>query len=216
MARLPVLSAQQQIADTKTGKPTSQFKRFMDQSRETQEATDALQNEMIAALQANTQAAQAAQQTANQALEVADAAAGGGVVQSGSATQTVDASGEVWIEGPLVALTGVSAGDLTISGSGPQQTSNVAMIGNPRTATTSFRIMEIVSGVETMVFLGSFSAAAPGALDTATITNLSNGAVAAFSSARSSTGAVDYRLDVQAIGSPEIVNLSLYLFVRRA
>lgn len=56
---LPELSAQQQIVDVKTGKPTSQFKRFMDQTRAETISAD----EQLAALIA-AQAALLASQTA--------------------------------------------------------------------------------------------------------------------------------------------------------
>ena len=49
---LPVLSAQQQIADTKTGKPTSQFKRFMDETRTGTLEADAALAALIAAVEA--------------------------------------------------------------------------------------------------------------------------------------------------------------------
>lgn len=45
---LPVLSDQQPIADTRTGRPTSQFKRFMDETRSAQLLTDDQQAALLA------------------------------------------------------------------------------------------------------------------------------------------------------------------------
>lgn len=157
---------------------------------------------------------QIAQASANTAQSTADAA-GGGTARSGQATDpAVILSGTGWVTGPIVNLTGVSAGDLTITGSGPQQDADVNISGSKNFA-GKFRIMEVIGGIDGTSWEFNFSAIAPD-FDLATINNTDAAAVASFSVARSSTGAVSYRIDGQRTSGGTLDELTLYIFVRRS
>ena len=109
--------------------------------------------------------------------------------------------------------------NLTINGTGPQQTDAVLIAGAPGPITGEFRVVEIVGASDTTVFTGLFNVA-PASFDAGeppVVTNRSVSDVSAFSSARTSTGSVSYRLDVRRTSGGALVSdLSLYLFARRA
>jgi hypothetical protein len=237
MLKLPRIPADQAVVEPKTGRPSRFFTRFWDQFATAIEAQDAAQqveierlndaiillNETVVTLAQTVQdlnyaftaiqgvyaAAQAAQQAANVAQKTADDAGGGGP-QSGSASTSVSIAGSGWTNGPQVDLTSVLAGPLTITGSGPQQDDLVSTTETE--FPFNFRIVEIVGMVETLKFTGN-AVAFEGM--PATIVNASTSAVSAYTSAETSTGAVSYRMDVQRTGSGSLLDLQLYLFVRR-
>lgn len=217
---LPRLKSDLAIVKPANGKPTRAFEVFVNQQILTplESAIQNIQQNILdlqaafAAIQAVNEVAQAAQQAANTAQETADTA-GGGTALSGSETGTVNPTGVVWSLGPVVALTGVAAGDLTITGSGPQQSDTIFA---EETVMGQFRIVEIVGGVDTAVFTGSYTVY-PGS--PATVLNNSGAAVSAFTSARASTGSVSYRMDVNKTNPgvpPSPVDLDVYIFVRRS
>lgn len=218
MASLPRLSAQQPIA-VAGGKPSSLFLRFMEATRTAQEATDATQSENIAAiqqilagLQAATQGTQAAQAAANVAQATADEAVGGGAVSGSASDPSVNLSGTAWVNGPQVDLTGVVAGNLTISGTGPVQDADVSVTGG--TFYGEFRVVRIVGASEDAVFFGNMtllSTTAP-----ATVINTSNYDAQEFVLAEPSTGDVSYRLDARRVSGGTASNLALYIYARRA
>lgn len=215
---LPRIRAADPISD-QTGRAVSAFVRFWDTvcrkiegQEASQSATIAALAAIVAALQATTAVAQAAQQAANEAQATADAA-GGGTATSGSATGVVDAQTSSWVSGPQVDLGGVTAGPLTISGSGPQQSDTTT---SAATMTGEFRIVEIYLTDETPVFVGNFTMTQG---SPPTVTNQSAAAVASFSLAQTSTGAVSYRIDARRTDGGLIVfpvEVELYLFVRRS
>lgn len=216
--KLPRLLANLSIVNAK-GQPTNPFLRLFNDAFTAIEvnANQTAQNVLdlqaaYAAIQASTTAAQAAQQSANAAQESADQAAGGMAV-SGSNDMIVVPRTSAWELGPQVDLTGVSAGNLTISGSGPRQEPGLSAAA---TISGNYRIVEIVGLVETPLFIGNYTyyQGSPG-----TVVNQSASSVSAFNLARPSTGAVSYRIDANRTdgGTPvEPMDLSLYLFVRRA
>lgn len=222
--KLPRLKANLAIVSGQ-GKPLDYFLRFwnidvapvIERQESSQADSIAAIQEIVSQLQANSVATQAAQQAANDAQATADAATAGNT-RSGAATNpSVFVSTGVWAEGPRVDLTGVVAGLLTISGSGPQQDGDVTMSGGKGTATFNFRIVEIIGMSETTVFTGSFTGTNTGfGLEPVTISNTSAGSVSTFSSSRTSTGDVSYRIDAISPGSRGLSDLLLYLFVRRA
>ena len=123
--RLPRLKANLAIVSSR-GTPLDYFLRFWNidvapkieqQEANQTETIDAIQ-EIITQIQANMVATQAAQQAANEAQATADAAAPGGTKSGASTDPSVVVEQGVWAEGPRVDLTGVSAGILTIQGSG--------------------------------------------------------------------------------------------------
>lgn len=161
--------------------------------------------QQLALLQATQAAANSAQQSANAAQAAADAA-GGGTARSDSATFSTTISGLLWINGPTIALPTVSAGNLTISGTGPTSgtlLSGVSVIGE-------YRVVELAGG--TTIFTGSMVVNDTG------VTDNSAADVAAFSLAETTTGTVSYRLDVRRSGGPSgtSADISMYFYCRRS
>ena len=221
--RLPRLKANLAIVSSR-GTPLDYFLRFWNIDVAPRiEAQEELQNQqitdiqtIIAQLQGVTQSAQQAQQTANAAQASADAAAGDGT-QSGSAQNpSINLFTADWISGPIVNLTGVAAGNLTITGSGPQQDNDVTISGQKSSMACEFRVVEIVGGVDSVVFTGGFTVRKYLDEETASVTNDSTAQVSEFVSARTSTGDVSYRIDARGTGQRQVTSLFLYLFVRRA
>lgn len=219
--KLPRLKANLAIVNGQ-GKPLDYFLRFwnidvaprIEQQEASQDQTIADLADIVAQLQAVAAAAQQAQTTANNAQQSADE---GGTAKSGSASSTVSIpSSTAWVTGPIVNLTGVIAGNLTISGTGPQQNIDVMMSGGSSLQIFNFRVVEVISGIDEVLFTGQCSVQNFGSPPTTTVTNLSTEDVQAFSSARTSTGDVSYRIDFQGNGSRSITNLLLYIFARRA
>ena len=217
--KLPRVRAADTITD-KDGKAANVFVRFWDTVTKTIERQENGQNQTIADIQqlvAQLQLVSAQAQAAAQAANEAQASADDPTVKAGSATGATDV-GPAWSAGAQVNLTGVLAGTLTLAGSGPIQTNSVE-IDSARAIFCEWRVVEIVGGVETVVFTGRFSATKTSSnpAETPSINNTSATAAQEFSLAQSSTGAVSYRLDVRRTSaSGSILNLGCYLFVRRA
>lgn len=217
----PPILPQVQIVDQKTGSATPFFIDWLEkQSSDLVTAINALnvavtalqaaQTQTIAQAQANTTVAM----QAAQAQATADTATGSGA-QSGDATSSASAlAGGAWTNGPQVNLAGVSAGNLTVQNSGPSQAAITAMNGFGAW-TGNWRIQEIVGAIETTVFTGTFSMERYFEEFGAIIFLFNETDTGTFSSARASTGAVSYRLD---INSPDVdvFDVNLYLYVRRA
>jgi hypothetical protein len=216
--KLPRLQQGRAIVNAQ-GQPTTEFLTLVNtafsavETAVNQTAQNVLDlQDAFAAIRAVNTVAQAAQTAANTAQETADQS-GGGTALSGSNTSIVSPQTSAWENGPQVDLTGVTAGNLTISGSGPIQDDTLE---SAATITGNFRIVEIVGMVETTVFTGSYMLyqGNPG-----TVVNQSASTVSAFSAARSSTGAVSYRLDANRTDGGVLVtpiDMALYLFVRRS
>lgn len=232
--KLPRLNQGIPIIDPK-GNPLPYFIRFWDEFCRQIESTVIDLQTVVADLEVVTadlaasivqiqdvlEIAQAAQQTANDAQTAADNAAGG-TARSGAATDPaidVTAAYPTWVSGPQVDLTGVSAGNLTIPGSGPQQDSDVELDGAASVVRNfEWRVVEVVLGVDEVVFEGTFTAFRAGGGVTTTIANGSSSAASSFSLARTSTGAVSYRIDARrAPGTnDDLTSLLLYVFARRS
>lgn len=159
----------------------------------------------LALLQATQQQANAAQQTANDAQATADAA-GGGTARSGSASFTDTISGAAWVIGPTINLTGVVAGNLTITGTAP--TSGALISGN--FVAGEYRVVEMAGG--TTLFTGSMT------INDTGVTDNSVAAVAAFTVAEITTGAVSYRIDIRRSGGTVggEADVSMYFYARRS
>lgn len=217
--KLPRVRAADTITD-KDGKAANVFVRFWDTVTKTIERQENGQNQTIADIQqlvAQLQQVSAQAQAAAQAANAAQAAAYDPTVKAGSATGASDV-GASWSAGAQVNLTGVIAGTLTLAGSGPIQTNSVET-DSARAIFGEWRVVEVVGGVETVVFTGQFAATKTSSnpAETPSINNTSATAAQEFSLAQSSTGAVSYRLDVRRTStSGSIFNLGCYLFVRRA
>lgn len=219
--RLPRLKANLAIVNGQ-GKPLDYFLRFwnievaprIEQQEASQDKTIADLADIVAQLQAVSAAAQQAQTTANNAQQSADE---GGTAKSGSSNAVVNIPATTaWNIGPIVNLTGVIAGDLTINGTGPQQTSEVSMSGGTSAQVFNFRVVEVISGVDDVIFSGQCLVQNFGSPAATTVTNNNVQEIQDFSMARASTGAVSYRIDFQGNGVRSVSNLLLYVFARRA
>lgn len=197
------------------GTPTTAFHRFFTVDfAGAIERNDAQQQETLDQLAIQVEQIQAALQAA----QAAQAAVGGLIPgNSGSASNpSVNLTGGNWTLGPVVSLTGVVAGNLTITGTGPAQDEDVNQSpgGN---INGEFRVVEVVGGVDEVLFTGLFGSNSLSGT-TSTIINRSISEVAAFSVARTSTGDVDYRIDARTVSPPAaaINSLELYLYVNRS
>lgn len=189
----------------------------------TRQALNAQQNQITALQQTQAQILalttqiNTALQQAAQAQATADAG-GGTTAKSGQNTSALNPNGSTWILGPVVALTGVVAGNLTVTGSGPYQLSSTT-IDDFGQFSGNWRIMEIIGGVETGVFLGTYIAVhntPPEQADSGVLYQLYNQTdTTSFSLARTSTGAVSYRLDINLPGT-DATQVGIYIYVRRA
>lgn len=141
----------------------------------------------------------------------------------GSASLLGGAVGSTWTNGPLVNLTGVTAGNLTFPGSGPTQgdSTNVNPGGGQGSFVGNWRIVEIISAVETTIFTGTYAAQRlrdDGASPFVSV--LYNTANTGVSIPLTTTGAIGYRLDLQAhdatLGDFEVDASPLAIYVNRA
>jgi hypothetical protein len=139
-----------------------------------------------------------------------------------------EASG--WVHGPTISLTGVPAGTLTanitLAGDGtPASFLTGGTVFDPSTGSSSavgaFRIVEVIGGSETVVYTDAMTVAyyilAPSPVAYLAVT-WDSAALAAWSAARVTTGAIDYRLDLM-LSAPvgcEADNVVAYMFVNRA
>lgn len=222
----PSIQVGVQIADPKTGAGTSYFldwlNRILTSIINAVNTTTSIVTS-LQAQQAQLVAQVAALNTVAQQAAAAQATADAGTptgAKSGDATAyPINASGSGWIPGPQVNLTGVAAGNLTIPSSGPNQVNATgvnALSGILGTFTGNWRIQEILPGpVESTVFSGTYNAERD--RDDQGIENIVYNLTdtSTFSLARASTGAVSYRLDINAPGF-DLTAVSLYLYVRRA
>lgn len=179
-------------------------------------AIQAEQAQQILDIQAILGISQAAVAAANEAQTTADEALANGTTSGSASNPSVDILAAGWVNGPQVDLTGVVAGDLTITGTGPQQDGDVTLSGSfPGSLSCEFRVVEIDGMTETTVYTGAFRVTI--SLDeSVTVINDSASEVAAFVLARTSTGAISYRIDVQRLGSRDVGDLLTYIYARRA
>lgn len=211
------------LIDSK-GKPSSFFRTLW---QRTVEAIQTSVNDLTSVV-ANIQALQAQMAQAIQDIQIAQATANQNATgTSGSDTDpNITVSSTVtWTPGPLVNLTGVVANNLTIPGSGPQQDSDVTVFISDVTQIVmsgEYRVVEVIGGIDGATFgPWNFTVSYPEPPATTgtypgTVLNTDSAAVAAFSSALATTGAVSYRLDFRRISGPTVSNLRGYLFARRA
>lgn len=215
---LPEIKQETAIVAKNTGRATPQFLRFFNvdfrgaikRLLDGQASQIADIQEIVAGLQAVTETAQAAAIAANNAQATADGSGAASATDTSSVTLT-DVG--VWVDGPLVSLTGVVAGNLTFTGSGPFKDGLVSTIGMGP-ASGEYRFVEVIGGIDEVLLTVSFNIAYSGS--TLILTNTGAGEVAAFTSARASTGAVDYRVDARVTSGAGISTMPIYLFARRA
>lgn len=228
--KIPRPEWSQAIVD-KAGKATRVFSRRIDEAFtkiEQQETTQDSTLEVIQTLQAQQAQQLALIQQAIQDIQIAQQTANNnssGVSGSSTDPNITVSSSVTWTPGPTVSLSGVVANDLTIPGSGPQQDSDVTLFISNVTQyvmTGEYRVVEIVGGVDGATFgPWNFQVSYPEPPATTgtypgAVLNTDSDAVAAFSQALATTGAVEYRLDFRRISGPSVQNLRGYLFARRA
>lgn len=211
--QLPVLQNRLPIVDAQ-GLPTIAFHRFftvdfagaIERQEDSQEATIAMLQQL-----ADTQAQQL--MLINEALNLAGIAISLTGGNSGSTTSELDVAFPSWVLGPVVNLTGVVAGDLSIPGSGLY--SKDATSSAYGDFNGEVRLVEIVGGVDTIIggpwtFVASRTD--PNPSGTVYISNAAE--IGAFTSARTTTGAVSYRMDVRMVAS-DLLNVDVKLYARR-
>jgi len=227
MALTPFVLPKIQGADAmvdKAGRPTLKFLKFfnfdfaraIERNDNQQAATLEALQAVVDQLQTTMLAVQQAQAAANQAQETADGASGSGAVSGFAIDDTLLLVDNAWTLGPVVSLTGVVAGNLTITGTAPQQSETTSATGGAGILPGQFRVVEVIGGVDEVLFTGSMTITTTGATPV-TVRNNSVTEVGAFVSARASTGAVDYRIDVRLTGTGRNVSdMGVYLYARRA
>lgn len=181
-------------------------------------------NNSILALQAQQATFLAAQNSATTAqLTAATAQAtadSGGAARSGNATGTINV-GSGWSAACQVDLLTVSAGNLTIEGTGPLQDVTTD-ITPPGIYTAAWRVVEIVGAVETVVFTGSYDAnhftinVTESIVEQLYLYNTTDTSAGAVTIPRASVGSVSYRLDLQGVSGVVFYNVIGTLFVRRS
>lgn len=210
--KLPRLKANLAIVSG-AGKPLAYFLRFWNiEVAPRIEQQEAAQEATLAAIQ-QLQDQQAIQLVLiNEALELAGIALGGS-----SAEGVYDIDNDDWLLGPVVNLTGVVAGDLTIPGTGFQPVAGVTTQNRQGIIEGDMRLVEIVGGVDEVISTGWRWTAVRDAADPASTPYIINsGFIPGFTQARTSTGAVSYRLDAKA-DAPFLLNdVKMYLYVKRS
>lgn len=220
MFKLPRLKANLALVNSK-GNPLDYFLRFWNievaPRIERQEADQDMilqQLQDVQAQQAEILLAQEQQLILiNEALTLAGIAIGLTGGNSGTATTEIDMSPSAWVSGPVVSLTGVVAGNLTIPGSGLySKSTTTAEFG---TTQGEIRLVEVVSGVDTVIggpWSFFVSRGSPNPIGTAYIANPDE--INAFSMARTTTGSLSYRMDARMLDGT-VMNADLKLYARR-
>lgn len=220
----PPLIPQSPIVDLRTGAPTQFFidwlnsllSRFLDATNALIGAVNTLQTSSQASIQTQASQNQAAQQAA-QAQASADQASGS-AAKSGDASLTLLSAPGLsgWHAGPQVNLAGVVAGNLSVINTGPYQIQSTTL-SHRDGFNGNWRVQEIVSGVETTVFNGSYTVERSRD-DAGDVVIFYNNTDTTVLVPRASVGAVSYRLDLEAIAQAgiDLSSVQLYLYVRRS
>lgn len=221
MFRLPRLKANLALVNSK-GNPLDYFLRFWNievaPRIEKQEADQDMilqQLQDVQEQQAQLLAAQEQQLILiNEALMLAGIAIAQSGGNSGTATTEIDMTPSAWVLGPVVNLTGVVAGNVTVPGSGLYaKTGTTAFFGDTN---GEVRIVEIVGGVDTVIggpWPFTISRVDPNPTGTVYVGNAAQ--LNTFTQARTTTGAVSYRIDTRMLDG-DVNNIDLKLYARRS
>lgn len=212
LGKLPRIQRGIPIVDS-AGRALDYFLRLLGDAFTMIERAEASQDATIARLDELTATQQQQLILINEALELAGIAIGLTGGNSGTTVVERDMTPSAWVLGPQVNLTGVVAGDLTIPGSG--------LFSKP--GTTSFfgdtngeiRVVEIVGGVDAVVggpWTYVITRTDPNPAGTVYVANASE--IPTFTSARSTTGAVSYRIDTRMLEG-DVNNIDVKLYARR-
>lgn len=200
MFKLPRLKANLALVNSK-GNPLDYFLRFWNievaPRIEQQEADQDMilqQLQDVQEQQAQILAAQEQQLILiNEALMLAGIAIAQSGGNSGTATTEINMTPPAWVLGPVVNLTGVVAGNVTVPGSGLySKAGTTAFFGDTN---GEVRIVEIVSGVDTVIggpWPFTISRVDPNPAGTVYVGNAAQ--LNTFTDARTTTGAVSYRI----------------------
>ena len=207
MFKLPRLKANLPIVDGK-GNPRDYFLRFW--NIEVAPRIEKQESDQDAILE-ELRLQQIAINEALMLAGIAIAATGG---NAGTTTTEIDMMPSAWVLGPVVALTGVVAGDLTITSSGLySKTGTTAFFGDTN---GQVRLVEIVGGVDTIIggpWNFTISRADPNPAGTVYVGNAAE--INTFTQARTTTGAVSYRIDARMLDG-DVNNIDLKLYARRS
>lgn len=213
--KLPRLNALVSIANSK-GQPTNTFLRWWNM-----EVAPAIEQQItdLAKIVSDIQALQSQQalqlELINQALELAGIAIGLAGGNTGTATATIDLSGVTWVPGPQVDLTGVVAGDVTISSSGlyPDSGTTFNQVGE---RFGSVRLIEI-DGMTEAVIGGPWNMKVERDELFGTVFVLNAPELNTFTLARTNTGTIGYRLEYNMTEPADLLeNVPAKMFVRRS
>lgn len=222
--RVPRLQAGLGIVDAK-GRPVTSFMRWWNMEvAPSIESQFADISDLIAQIQ-QVQVTQAEQlELINDALELAglalETADGGSPTKSGSATGTFPLSSTLFAPAVTVPLLGVAAGDLTIPGTGPKVTPSGTTMSGGLVTNAEYRIVEVQGGVDlATVFTGTFTitdVTGDEPTQIFQVNHTSANAVSSFSLPRTTTGDLEYRVDVRRVSGAVMSGVRFYLFARRA
>lgn len=211
LGKLPRIQRGIAIVDA-TGRALDYFLRLLDQAFSMIEKNDAAQQAQLEAIQ------QLQDQQADQLVLINEALALAGIAVGGSSAEGIyDINNSGWTLGPVVDLTGVVAGDLTIPGTGFQTIAGVTTQNRQGVIEGDMRLVEIVGGVDEVISTGwRWGSTRYDANPASTPYVMNPGFIPGFNQARTSTGAVSYRLDAKA-DSPFLLNdVKMYLYVKRS
>jgi len=210
--RLPRLQSRLAIVDNQ-GRPTTTFLDFFNnQFAPKIEAQEAAQAETIAMLTAQQLVIEAQQEQIVEALQLANIAIGLTGGNAGSETLTMDIIGDTWQPGPQVDLAGVVAGDVSIPGSGLFADAGTDQNLTPLSG--EVRLVEIDGGDTVIGGPWAFTSVKDTLFNTVFCNNPAD--INAFLDARTSTGAISYRLDFK-LDNPvwQITDVPARLYARR-
>lgn len=220
----PPLQQNMPLVDPRTGHPSTYFiDTYNNLTRRLTATIQALETSIVQLQALNSENASLQQQMITQSQSTAQAQAEADVA-SGSGAQSGDASGDVfapfggaWAHGPVVNLTGVAAGTLSAALSGPSRNA-LTYVSNRGSYTGNYRIVEVIGGIDTVIFTGTFaidrySEDTSPPTDLMSIYNTTD--TSTFTVARSTTGVMSYRIDASS-PDVDVSDLSLYIYVRRS
>lgn len=195
------------VVNPDTGKPTKAFFDFLNlEILTTIEANERAQNNLIEQIYIIQQQQAAQLALINQILNI---------LPGTSAEAVEDISYTGWTLGPQVDLTGVVAGNLALSGTSLQPISSTRLGTYPGEQYGEIRVVEIVGMVETVVYGPSLFITGRDE-NPSSVPYILNPEDISTPIARSSTGAVSYRLDAKMNDIPvEMQDVRFYLLVNR-
>jgi len=216
--KLPRIRAADTISD-KAGKAANAFVRFWDTVMKAIERQENAQTDVLDK-QAQIQATQAQQLIlVYQALELAGIAIdmSGAPGNTGVQSLTIDIDGSGWAPGPRVDLTGVVAGDLIIPSTGLYAGPTTTQ-GDQGEILGFLRLVEIVGVTETVVGgPWNFTSTRYDANPASNAVYIANPAeIPTFTVARTTTGAVSYRLDAMTDTVNGLLDVVAKLYVKRS